>query len=62
MTESSNLRIIVNEARGLMKKDIFGLSDPYVVIYQEELEDDEDIADIKTHNHNLTKQKPKRKP
>ena len=33
-----------------MKKDIFGLSDPYVLIYQEILEESEDIADIEATN------------
>ena len=47
---SNTLRIIINGARNLMKKDIFGLSDPYVLVYQEVLEENEDVFNIQTTN------------
>ena len=40
------LKICVHGAKGLMKQDIFGLSDPYLVVYQEVFERDQNIAEI----------------
>ena len=31
------LNLTIHGAKGLMKKDIFGLSDPYVIVYQEDM-------------------------
>ena len=47
---STFLQMCVHGAKGLMKQGIFGLSDPYVVVYQDIFEGGRDIADIEATN------------